>query len=74
MAEHSKQRIAADNAFLKIQTRSLVRDRIVTETEIANRARDANTARLKAQRLAKEALDREMLVANPPKKRRPASP
>ncbi|RDJ20025.1 hypothetical protein DWF00_14565 [Bosea caraganae] len=76
MAERSKLRTDADNAFLRTQTQSSVRDRIVSETEMVNQARDAKTAKLKAQRLEKEALDREMLAANPPKpkKRQAASP
>ncbi len=59
MTEKSKQRIDADNAFLRMQTKSAVRDRILTESETIARARDEKTARLKAQRLEKEALDRD---------------
>ena len=55
----SKQRKDADNAFLKVQTRSSVRDRIASEAEKLVLERDAKTARLKEQRLAKEAADRE---------------
>ncbi len=75
MADRSKQRTDADNAFLRTQTQSSIRNRIVSDTEIVNQARDANTARLKALRQEKEALDREALAANPPKqkKRQPAS-
>jgi hypothetical protein len=73
MDDRSKLRVAADNAFLRTQTQSLVRNRLASETEVANQAREANTARLRAQRLEKEAFDREMLAANPPKKRRAAS-
>lgn len=74
--QHSKLRIDADNAFLKAQTQSSVRNRISSETELVNQARDAKTARLKALRLANEALDRDRLAADPPKRkpRRPASP
>ena len=64
MAEHSKSRIRADAAFIKTQTRSLSHDRILSETDTINQAREANTARLKEQRLNKEALDR---TAAPPK-------
>lgn len=67
MAEHSKSRIQADAAFLKTQTRSLSHDRILSETDTINRARDANTARLKEQRLNKEALDRAAAAAAPAK-------
>ncbi|KRE09949.1 hypothetical protein ASE63_05470 [Bosea sp. Root381] len=67
MAEHSKARIQADAAFLKAQTRSLSHDRILSETDTINQARDANTARLKAQRLSKEALDRAVAATVPAK-------
>lgn len=76
MAERSKQRTDADNAFLRTQTQSSIRNRIISDTENVNQARDANTARLKALRLEKEALEREALAANPPKpkkKRQPVS-
>ena len=59
MNEISKQRKDADNAFLKVQTRSSVRDRIASEAEKLVLERGAKTARLKEQRLAKEAADRE---------------
>ncbi|WP_186417294.1 hypothetical protein [Bosea sp. CS1GBMeth4] len=59
MAEHSKQRIAADNHFLRIQTKWLARNRIMSESESIALARDANTARLKQLRLEKDARDRE---------------
>lgn len=59
MSGISKQRKDADNAFLKVQTRSSVRDRIASEAEKLVLERDAKTARLKEQRLAKEAADRE---------------
>lgn len=74
--QRSKLRIDADNAFLKAQTQSSVRNRISSETELVNQARDAKTARLKALRLANEALDRDRLAADPPKRkpRRPALP
>lgn len=69
MMERSKLRTDADNAFLKTQTRSSLRDRISSETEVADQARDAKTARLKALRLEKEALDRDRLAANPPERK-----
>lgn len=72
MAERSKQRIDADNAFLRLQTRASVNSRILSETELANQARDAKTARLKAQRLDKEAHDRAGSVSRLPKSK-PAS-
>ncbi len=75
MTGKSKQRNDADNAFLKVQTKTSVRSRVLSEIEVVNQARDANTARLKALRLEKEALDREALAAAPePKRRRSKSP
>ncbi|RYE35521.1 MAG: hypothetical protein EOP23_00295 [Hyphomicrobiales bacterium] len=74
MTQHSSQRITADNNFLKIQTRSLALDRILSESEIVAQQRDANTARLREQRMAKESADREAALAAPaPKKTRRAS-
>jgi septation ring formation regulator EzrA len=67
MAEHSKSRIEADAAFLKTQTKPPSPDRILSQTDTINQARDANTARLKEQRLNKEALDRATAAAAPPK-------
>lgn len=74
--QHSKLRMDADNAFLRTQTQSSVRNRINSETEVLNQAREAKTARLKALRLEKEALERETLATNPPKgsRQRPATP
>lgn len=63
MTAHSKSRTQAEAAFLKTQTQSLSRNRILSEVESVNQTRDANTARLKEQRLRKEALDR---AAAPP--------
>lgn len=59
MAEHSKQRIAADNPFLRLQTKSLAPNRIMSESESIAQARDANTARLKQRRMEKETRDQE---------------
>lgn len=70
MAEHSKQRIDADNNFLRIQTKALVRDRIMSESESVAHMRDTNTARLKQQRLDKEAADRTAALTAPPSKSR----
>ena len=67
MAEHSKSRIQADAAFLKTQTRSLSHNQNLSETDTISQARGANTARLKEQRLNKEALDRAAAAAAPPK-------
>ncbi len=43
------------------------RSRIMSETDTLNQTRDANTARLREQRLNKEALDRAAAAAAPPK-------
>lgn len=58
MTGKTKQRIDADNAFLRVQNRTSVQARIMSETELLEQARDAKTANLKAQRLEKEAADR----------------
>ena len=58
MTEHSKSRTQAESAFLKTQTQSLSRNRLLSETESLNQERDAKTARLKEQRLRKEADER----------------
>lgn len=58
MTEHSKSRTHAEAAFLKTQTQSLSRNRLLSETESLNQERDAKTARLKEQRLRKEADER----------------
>jgi hypothetical protein len=58
MTGKTKQRIDADNAFLRVQNRASVQARIMSETELLEQARDAKTANLKAQRLEKEAADR----------------
>lgn len=67
MGENSKKRIDADNAFLRTQTQSQIRNRIMSETDTIVQARDANTAKLREQRLQKEALEREIAAAAPPK-------
>ncbi|MGN6099244.1 MAG: hypothetical protein ACTHP8_23795 [Bosea sp. (in: a-proteobacteria)] len=55
MTEHSKSRTQAEAEFLKTQTQSQSRNRLLSETESLNQERDAKTARLKEQRLRKEA-------------------
>jgi hypothetical protein len=67
MNDKSKQRIDADNAFLRTQTQSMVRDRILSESDTIAQTRDANTARLRELRLRKEAQDREAASAIPAK-------
>ncbi|WP_306223662.1 hypothetical protein [Bosea beijingensis] len=58
MTERSKSRTQAEAAFLKTQTQSLSRNRLLSETESLNQERDAKTVRLKEQRLRKEADER----------------
>lgn len=67
MTERSNQRDDADNAFLRLQNPSSVQTKIMSETEWANLARDANTARLKALRLEKAVTDR-LTAASAPRK------
>lgn len=49
------------------------RNRLLSETAAINQARDANTARLRALRLQKEAADRDAAALAPlvPKRKRP---
>ncbi len=71
MLQQSKQRMAADNQFLKLQTRSLSRTRIASDMENIIQQRSDNTARLRALRLAKEEQDRSIaLVTRAIKKKR----
>lgn len=70
MAENSKSRATADAAFLRTQTQSLTRNRLLSETETITQARDANTARLKELRLQKEAAERAAAASAPPKPKR----
>ena len=72
MPENSKSRVTADAAFLRTQTQSMSRNRVLSETESINQARDANTARLRALRLQKEAADRATAESVPPLKRKRA--
>lgn len=65
MAENSRSRVTAEAAFLKTQNQSLSRQRALSETDAFNQARDANTARLKELRLAKEALERAAEAISP---------
>lgn len=72
MPENSKSRVTADAAFLRTQTQSMLRNRVLSETETINQARDANTARLRSLRLQKEAADRAAAASAPPPKRKRA--
>lgn len=67
MTEHSKSRTQAEAAFLKTQTQSVSRNRLLSETESLNQERDAKTARLKEQRLRKEADERAGGATVPPR-------
>jgi hypothetical protein len=62
----SVPRANADAAFEK--ARSQARARHQDDAEVAADAQDANTARLKGLRLAKEQSDRDAVRAAPPKK------
>ena len=55
----SKQRLLADNQFLKIQTKTLSHARILSETERLSQQRADNMLKLRGLRLAKEATDRQ---------------
>lgn len=59
MFEPSKQRLTADNQFLKLQTKALSHARILSETERLSQQRADNMSRLRGLRLAKEASDRQ---------------
>jgi len=75
MHQQSKQRMTADNQFLKLQTKSLARGRMTSEIDSIIQQRAENTARLRALRLAKQEQDRNLALASPPatKKRAKAS-
>ncbi|WP_244495049.1 hypothetical protein [Bosea sp. Root483D1] len=62
--------MTADAAFLRTQTQSLTRNRVLSETETINQARDVNTARLKELRLQKEAAERAAAASAPPTPKR----
>ncbi len=66
MLQPSKQRMTADNQFLKLQTRTLSRGRMASDVDSVIQQRVENTARLRALRLAKEAQDRALALASPP--------
>lgn len=53
--ELSKQRLTADNQFLKIQTRALSHARIMSETEKLTQQREDNMHKLRGLRLARDA-------------------
>ncbi|WP_137155838.1 hypothetical protein [Rhizobium sp. FKL33] len=55
MSDLSKSRQKAEQAFLKTQSQSLARNRILTENEGIEAARNEKTNRLRELRKAKEA-------------------
>lgn len=57
LSELSKSRQKAEQAFLKTQSQSLARNRILTENEGIEAARNEKTNRLRELRKAKEAAD-----------------
>lgn len=74
MFEPSKQRLTADNQFLKIQTRALSHARIMSETEKLTQQREDNMHKLRGLRLAKEANVKQAGIAaqiNTKSRRRP---
>jgi len=66
MLQQSKQRMTADNQFLKLQTKSLARGRMTSELDSIIQQRAENTARLRGLRLAKETQDQALALASPP--------
>lgn len=72
--EFSKQRLTADNQFLKIQTRALSQGRLMSETEKLTQQREENMQKLRGLRLAKETNIRQAGLAaqvNKESQRRP---
>ena len=57
MAQMNKNRERAESAFGKTQPQSLAKNRKLTDEELAIRARNEKTARLRELRMAKEAED-----------------
>ena len=66
MLQQSKQRMTADNQFLKLQTKSLAKGRMNSEMDSIIQQRAENTARLRGLRLAKQAQDQALALASPP--------
>lgn len=67
MSHPSPSRNRPSATFLKAQTQSMARQRIMSDIDASAAARDANTAKLRQMRLAKEELDRSQAAAEPPK-------
>lgn len=55
MTQHSKSRQQAENAFTKVQSQFLGRNRALEERDTIVKAREDKTSRLKKARLAMEA-------------------
>jgi len=72
MTSESMPRMQANAAFLKIQTQSLVRERILSDMDASKIARDANMTKLRELRLQRDALQRAAAAKAPakPKARR----
>lgn len=68
----SRARLQADAAMLKAQSKSMNRERVLSEAELLMRERDAKTARLRELRLNREAADRLEPAPVPAKKIRKA--
>lgn len=64
--------MAADNQFLKLQTRSLAKSRMASDLDAIVQKRADNTTRLRGLRLAKEQQDQATALALPPTKKRAA--
>ncbi|WP_204320045.1 hypothetical protein, partial [Klebsiella pneumoniae] len=67
MSAESLPRIQANAAFLKIQTKTLVRDRIQSDMDSLRSARDDNMAKLRQLRLERDARDLASVAAAPAK-------
>ncbi|PZR81968.1 MAG: hypothetical protein DI537_37390 [Stutzerimonas stutzeri] len=74
MDEKSKQRLDADRAFHRLQSQEKTNDHALSASDIANQARDANTARLRDLRLQKEAQMREAAIPSSSKARKDRTP
>ena len=67
-ANSRKSREQAEISFGKLQTQSLASSRLMSEQDALTIARNAKTARLREQRLEKEAQDLAAAAAAPEKK------
>lgn len=67
MSAESLSRIQANAAFLKIQTKTLVRDRIQSDMDALRSARDDNMTKLRQLRLERDARDLAAVAVAPAK-------